>query len=163
MSARREVLRELLLMQPRGLVIPPVKFFEPRKQFLSWMKREFAGRRIYDIGAGCGHVARQLDGAGLEVEALDLNVRVRAEFPISVANSIDFEYAPGSVALLCRPCHGPFVDETIQQAMKCGVFAFVYVGLQRNVEIDILPYLALFHLEAGSLGRDGEEAWVMRP
>jgi hypothetical protein len=142
-------------------VLPAQKFFEPNKAFLAYMKKHHRLSYIYDVGAGQGHVTKALRKAGLKkVNAIDLFSREGAVVKVTHANSMDYPYKSGSVVMLCRPCHGTFVESTIARALLRRVSTIIYVGLTKNVKNDLSGYYRKFKKVANNVGEDGENIWV---
>jgi uncharacterized UPF0146 family protein len=154
-------IRRLATRMSLGGSLPCLKFFEPTKKFLRWMKRGYSTSLIYDVGAGVGHVATALRKDGLKVLAIDLNYR-ESEGPrqITIADGESYRYERDSVVMVCRPCHGQFTEQVIEQASRCGAATFLYAGLKKNVENDLGVYLDQFKLALSGAGRDGEGVWV---
>jgi hypothetical protein len=140
------------------------KYFRPRAQFIRWMKTQFDGKLIYDVGSGMGHVANVLAKAGLHVTAIDLEPSNQAEFPVIYGDSTEYQFEKGSVVMLCRPCHeNGFVRDTILRALNCGVRAIVYVGLQRNIRADLGGYYKQFtKRRIGVIGHADERVSEMK-
>lgn len=154
MSSHRHEATKLII----GRTLPSIKFFEPTSRFLRWMEKAWKGKTIYDVGAGCGHVSRALSARGLEVMAIDINRRECGEsFPVEIADGESYPYGPGSVVMICRPCHGDFVTQVISNALNCGVAAVLYVGLRKNFESDLDARLSKFKREITGAGLEGED------
>ena len=68
-------------------------------------------------------------------------------------------YSVGSV-MICRPCHGPFTEAVIRQALGLGVHEAAYVGLERNLEDD-LGDLTPSHASLMGAGQDEESVWIV--
>jgi len=148
-----------------GGTLPSLKFFEPTDRFAQWMEKKWGGRVIYDVGAGCCHVSKVLSACGLEVVAIDINYRECEEsFPVEIADGESYDYRPGSVVMLCRPCHGDFVVQVISHAISCGVAAILYVGLKKNFADDLGAYLPKFKRSLAGAGLEGEAVlqWKQR-
>lgn len=153
-------IRKLLNERHLGGMLPAMKFFEPKARFLRWMKRGYANSVIYDVGAGIGHVAKALSEQGQKVLAIDLNYRETEEnFPVLIADGESYEYQANSVVMVCRPCHGRFMEEVIAQAIRQKVAAILYVGLEKNVESDLSIYRGKFEHVLTGAGLEGEEVW----
>jgi hypothetical protein len=139
------------------------KYFHPTAQFVRWMKEHHSTQHIYDVGAGVGQVSSVLAKAGLQMTALDLEPRHESEFPVSQADSTEYQFERDSVVMLCRPCHeNGFVRDTILRALNCGVRVIVYVGLQRNVREDLGGYYRQFvKRRIRNIGHADEHLWEM--
>lgn len=144
--------------------MPASRFFEPRESFLGYVKM-IAKHAVcvYDVGAGQGHVAEALIEVGVAVVALDIAPRDgRGEIPVVHANGATYPYARGSVVMLCRPSHGPFASAVVDQAIRCGASAVLYVGLPKNRRADLDDFARRFKLELSRAGKDDERAWRYR-
>ena len=147
------------LFQP--FMLPPNKFFQPKPAFLSWMVTQFSKHLIYDVGSGVGHVSRLLTEYGLSVVAIDNNGRQEREFAVESVDGTSCGYRKGSVVMLCRPCHGDFASDVIEQAIRCKAGAIVYVGLKENSNIDLAEYRKYFKMKMRNVGADNERVYVM--
>lgn len=139
-----------------------MKFFLPRLSFFSWMASTFEpGQIVYDVGAGYGHVSTALL-EHTELRLIPMDFRPHSESPHQVmrADATTFDYQPGAVVLLCRPCHGFFVEEVISHALLCGVREFVYIGFGKNLRNDLSRWLSMFHLAKRNVGMNRECAWL---
>ncbi len=141
---------------------PGIRFFEPKPTFLAWAKANLRARVIYDVGAGDGHVARALKNQGLRVCALDLYPHEAAEVEILPVDATRFFYLEESVVMLCRPCHGDFVERVISRALEQNVQTLVYVGLRKNIDRDLGDYAPLFQEVLTNAGKKGEVVLIKR-
>lgn len=153
------MISDLIRLTPMGGTLPSVRFFEPTPAFVRFMSTSFAGRPIYDVGAGCGHVARALRDVKLEVIALDVNHREDSCFPVMISNGVTHPYASDSVVLLARPCHGLFAEAVARQAIKCGVSDVIYVGFGKNVARDLGPLRTGFKAQRFKAGQANERVF----
>lgn len=135
-----------------------IRFFSPTTTFVQWMKEEYKKIRIYDVGAGDGHAVSELSKAGMNVMGLDVMKYETPVHNVLHADGEEFEYDAGSVVMICRPCHGAFIDNVFEQAEVRQVKDFLYVGLKRNKESD-LGQLPAFELVLQEAGEDGECVW----
>lgn len=140
--------------------LPDLEFFQPLPLFVDWAAARWRDRLIYDVGAGRGHVSRALADAGLDMRALDLYYRQTLAFPVEIADGETEVYHPGSVVMICRPCHGDFTYRVSRRAAVCGAHEVVYVGLERNVESDLGMGLRAFHRVLIRAGKDHESVFV---
>lgn len=161
-NSTNTVLRDLVSEMPQGGLLPSLQFFKPAPRFLEWMKVYCKGRGVvYDVGAGCGHVTRKLIQAGVGTVALDLNYRENAEVEVEISNSVLYEYLPDSVVMFCRPCHGPFVELTIDRAIRCRAGSILYVGKPSKVAGDLGQFRKRFRRVLSNAGEEGEAIYAM--
>lgn len=154
----RKAATQLTISMGRDLA--PVRFFKPTPKFLDWMGRIYGKALIYDVGAGCGHVTKALLDKRLKVLAIDINSRDEQDAYVMMADGEDYCYSKDSVVMICRPCHGEFVERVITQAIQQGAAAVLYVGLGKNVKDDLGRYLGDFKKVLSCAGRESE--FVMR-
>ncbi|HEX7313322.1 MAG TPA: class I SAM-dependent methyltransferase [Pyrinomonadaceae bacterium] len=157
-----ELYADLVALTPRGLPLPAVIFFRPKPKFVEWMRCTVGAGLVYDVGAGCGQVSRALSDAGLAVKAIDTTLRVRGEFRVHQADGASFPYEEDSTAMLCRPCHGLFTQAVIERAIERGARRVLYVGLPRNVKLDLGSYAGRFRRVLTGAGEDGENVYQLR-
>ena len=152
-------LRGFSMLRAASMFVGGSKFFEPKVKFLDWMKAQFLGRLIYDIGAGQGHVTEALREHGLTVTPLDSSDHMNRTIHVLRMDAMAFAYAPGSVAMFCRPSHGGFVETSILQAVECGVGTILYVGLTKNADDDLGRFRRRFKLVSRKVGNQDENVW----
>lgn len=144
-----------------GGTLPDMKFFKPRPEFIHWMKRYESRPAVYDVGAGCGHVAKALAEAGLSMVAIDASHRESEEFKIKIADATTFPYRKGSVVMLARPCHGLFAQAVIERAISRGAAAVLYVGKPANLRNDLSDYWRDFiRQDLEKVGSAGERIYL---
>lgn len=119
----------------------------------------YAVTTIYDVGCGAGHVTEILRAAGLNAFPLDLHRHSSPECEAVIGDGETYIYEPGSVVMLCRPCHGGFAQGVIEQAIRCSVRSIIYVGLDRNVTDDLDEHKHEFTLKIQNIGNDREGLW----
>ena len=143
--------------------LPALRFFEPNMKFLNWVKRYHRHHEIYDVGAGCGHVAHALyeRSAVDRVIALDVIHRDKMEYHIQIGDGTIYPYSEGSLVMLARPCHGVFVENVVAQATRCKANYVWYIGLDKNVERDLGDFLPFFNCKLTGIGEDNEKLWQM--
>lgn len=138
------------------MILPKNKFFIPNEKFISYMKENFLGRKVYDVGAGIGHVSKILYNNGIPCIAIDFCHRDDTEYQILELNAEYLPYDQDGVVMLCRPCHGDFVGNVIFQAIEYGVKDIIYVGLTTNLGLDLAEYIGDFQLMLRDVGEEGE-------
>src|SRR6476619_1736038 len=119
----------------------------------------FRSLGIIDIGCGQGHVAAALRAEGFAATGIDLRGD-DALYSIIEANAVVFPYPAGSVALFCRPCHGVFVEATIDQLVERDVAHVLYAGFPKNVASDLGRYRQNFRRVASRVAVDGESLYL---
>ena len=155
------LLREMIIYMPQGLTLGANRFFEPSKKFLNYMSAQFGNTLVYDVGAGDGYTAKRLNDLGVTTRAIDLSYRDGQKYPVEIANAVDYEYLSHSCVMFCRPCHGPWVECAIDQALSRGVTTFLYIGFRKNLRDDLGAYTKRFHNVLRMAGRDRESVWMM--
>lgn len=141
---------------------PNGRFFHPHERFLEWLRDEHSYHRLYDVGAGDGYVVQQIrrHAPNITIVGIDLFRRTHMAGPVELGNGADYPYVVGSIVMLCRPCHGEFVQYTIEQACERGAFKVLYVGKEENLEDDTRDYFPKFKLSLIGAGRDRECVWT---
>jgi uncharacterized protein (UPF0261 family) len=145
-----------------GGSLPSIKFFEPNGRFVDYMYASFRHYTIYDVGAGCGHVSRKLANAGLQVVAIDVCGRDNPEYDVEIEDGTICEYDKGSVVLIARPCHGPFCEDVIRQAVLCKALCVLYVGLPKNRLTDLGGFSRQFKRVLTLAGENNEVVYLMK-
>lgn len=137
-----------------------MRFFEPNGAFFEAMQA-FDGLEIVDVGAGQGHVAQALRDRGHDAMGIDLRGIGETEYPVTWGNARTFNFAAGSVVLICRPCHSDFVESAVDRAIARDVSAILYVGFEGKVANDIGERFDEFRkFDSGPLGASGERLWI---
>lgn len=114
----------------RGLIgteLGSCQFFDPLPEFTKYMTTLDAP--IIDVGAGAGQVTECLVDAGLKAVGIDMHRHMRPVYHVQMADGTDFPYPEDCVVMLCRPCHGAFAEQVIDQAIARKVSMVLYVGL----------------------------------
>lgn len=145
----------------QGASLPAQTFFNPKKSFLDFMKKKFRSRYIYDVGAGSGHVTVALRKAGIkEVNPIDILSRDGQVTKVNYGDGTAYPFKKHSLILLCRPCHGTFVEGTIENALNRGVSGILYAGLTKNVKNDLGRFYRKFKRVLVNIGEDKENLWI---
>jgi hypothetical protein len=133
--------------------LPHLVFFAPTQSFIEWLRAQC---RVYDVGAGVGLLGTFSDA----VTCIDLFERDNPLGPVEIADGTCYPYEPGSIVLVCRPCHGHFIEGVCSQARSCGC-DFYYCGLPRNYDGDLGDWQYQVVLEQA--GSEGEQLLMVRP
>lgn len=143
------------------IIFPYQKFFKPNSKFTKYMIYNHENDLIYDVGAGIGHVSKILFDQKLKVYPIDLNIREEYDFPVHFHDATNFAYECNSVILFARPCHGFFVQDTIDQALLRKVKTILYIGVSRNKNpyYDLGDYYKKFRIDENHVGEDKEKIW----
>lgn len=147
----------------QGEALPEMQFFKPKEQFFSYLDKRFPQMPIVDIGAGTGHLSMALAERGWKVIAIDPFERDGRVWNVVPLDAITFNYPPESLPIVARPCHGHWLEMSIEQAMRtCSVM--LYVGLQKNFEQDLdgLDRLYFLSYRREIVGSDGEVVVVIK-
>lgn len=142
-------------------MLKSVIFFQPSEVFLRWVSEKYKDRKIYDVGAGSGLVGRDLERVGVNVISMDLIPQDDSLSPVTRADGRLYPYQKRSVVMMCRPCHGDFVQDVFLHALQQDVSTLIYVGLERNLEKDLGGLKPHFRLALTDIGESGENAWVL--
>jgi hypothetical protein len=166
----------LTMFNNRGLT-----FFEPSMDFIRWIGEYANGRLILEIGSGVGHVLHLLRHAGFNkvmgiepawdvVEGMKANLDdkhgVLHILPRTVEESANMIRTltkdNKALILVCRPCHGDFVEEAAN-IMESGS-ELMYItkpeNLQKYADLGVYQHLLTKVPHAGS-SVDEEEVYVM--
>lgn len=123
-----------------------MRFFTPRPTFIPWLAEQSKklGLPVIECGSGDGDLLREMANAkivSMGIEArygwlnedipLDLVNRV---FPMEVERCRILTDLP-AIVLVCRPCHGPWVDHI--NARRSLKSVFYYVGFKKNHRVDL--------------------------
>jgi hypothetical protein len=153
----RKALEQELRSYMLGLMnLGTLKFFEPTPAFLTWMATRFRGKRVYDVGAGHGHVTKALRARGVTTLPIDMAFRDNADAEPEIADATCYPYKPNTVVMICRPCHGHFTTDVIEQAIERKVSHIIYVGKVKNVSNDLDKFLPNFVPVLAKAGEDDE-------
>lgn len=127
------------------------RFFKPDKEMLLWLKELANERIIVDVGCGKGDLLFDLARVGLTVigiephcDASEIRRKFITEFNemlhlekcyVSDSRLLKVLTPDNAIILICRPCHGNFVDEVIRANVnKVPIY---YIGLPKNNGVDI--------------------------
>src|SRR5271157_2180933 len=90
-----QMLRRSFIGSPLGMS----QFFQPAEAFYQWMKEACGSRRVFDVGAGAGHVAKGLSAAGVQAIPLDIHRHQSPAMQVTMADGTAFPYEKGSVVM----------------------------------------------------------------
>lgn len=117
---------------------PAIRFFEPNARFFSFMS-QFKGKFICDCGTGSGFVPHALRALGHDADGIDLYHREDG-YPVTIKDATERHWRPTDFVLVCRPSHGGWATEVIENAIAAGAMV-AYVGLTRNIGTDLTEEL----------------------
>uniref|UniRef100_A0AAU6W343 Uncharacterized protein n=1 Tax=Pseudomonas phage Cygsa01 TaxID=3138529 RepID=A0AAU6W343_9VIRU len=133
---------------------PATRFFEPNGRFFEFMD-QYKGKFICDCGSGSGFVPHALRVWGHDADGIDLYSRADG-YQVTIKDATEREWRPTDFVLVCRPSHGGWATEVIQNAIEAGAMVG-YVGLARNLYTDLTQeQIDSVDLVVTDLGGDGE-------
>lgn len=145
-----------------GVTIPNRVFFKPLPTFPDFIKQHYPGMPVVDVGAGVGRMSRVLASAGIKVLAIDIFTRDNPEFHVHVMDATSMLFPPMALPILARPCHGLFVEAVITHILN-QVPVMLYIGLERNFEIDLEGLPFDWRVTPDVVGEEGEKVVVIKP
>ena len=145
-----------------------MKFFEPSGDFLDWLAKYAAGRCVYDVGCGEGHItialqARSVKCLGIDMFRQDDYIEKGLFNKIIVmdAERCSFLKEREGLIIFCRPCHSGFVERIIQTCHPQS--EVLYISKPENLEVD-LPNCKYLKLDVETGAKEGEQVYrVGRP
>ncbi len=146
-----------------GMVFPDHRFFTPTKKFLDILW-EYRNYHFWDIGAGNGATAHDIRREGMDCRAIDIIPRDSAH-PVEMINALDVDWEElGGIQLVCRPNHSGWFGELLEKSYLGDAFPLVYVGLRRNISVDITEnQYGAADLVIDGMGEEGEVAIFWGP
>ena len=150
----------------KSIKLPECKFFEPNDRFFDWI-HSYLDKEIpiFDVGSGLGHVAKALKEQGYNAFAIDLLDRDGQWERTYHGDGTTFPYVKNSIVMLCRPCHGGFPREVIEQALSRQVHEVIYISKPNNADMDLDIYRKKFRRNKTNVGKDKESlySWFIQP
>lgn len=128
-----------MLMQPLPGKLPALTFFEPTPEYLDWFEKYLKGRNVIDAGAGTARFGARLKDRGIACLSIDINDRQETYDQVLLTNATTFDYPPGCVVTINRPNHGPFLQWTIERAIKCGCTVLVASKRFPDTSFEYMP------------------------
>lgn len=111
-------------------------FFDPRPEFMDWLKNYVRGRLVVDCGAGDCQLSRLAASRRIDVLSIDLFPSGDETSMALTRNAATFDYPRNSVALIARPCRGAWIHDTIYRALAVCDYV-LYVGLLEHLTEDV--------------------------
>jgi hypothetical protein len=144
-------------------VLPNQVFFDPLPKFIDWVKSICNDRVVIDVGCGVGRVVRVFNECGLKACGVDLYMRENPECNPYVIDAHHFPFLPGMLVLICRPNRVMGVDKIVELAIRRGA-EIVYVGIHRNLDLDIRPLELKYDVEfvMENAGHEHEVVYLIR-
>jgi len=136
-------------------------FFNPHPKFWTYIKKIIGMRTLVDCGCGDGLLLDQARHNRIDIIGIDfLNMSYRSD--VIPMKSEAFWFNRNNLPIMCRPCRGEWIHETIHNAMKKGCKEFLYVGVQRNLkdDIDNLRNQYTISLEVEDVGTSDEKEFL---
>lgn len=136
-------------------------FFEPRNEFIQWVKEFSDGKLIVDCGCGCANTTATLRMAGVKAIGLDLICPERALIgDIHVIDATDYPFSSDTIGMMCRPNRGDWIHATITKAVESGA-KFIYVGKESHYKTDLQPLSYKVQKVMTNAGISNESAWII--
>ncbi len=138
-------------------VLPNHVFFNPTQEFISYLRQTANDLPLIDVGAGVGYLSRVLAANGFKVLAIDIYERDELLYGVVPLDATTMEFPSNCIPVMARPCHGEWVTQAIDNAMKYAQF-MLYVGLPKNFDCDLWELYGRYQLtfESFQAGEDGE-------
>lgn len=140
-------------------------FFDPRDEFLTWLKLYAEGRPVFDVGCGTGRLVERMWALNIKAMGVDKNADLiedpntrRLTLLADAVSCKTLRDHPGLV-LFCRPSHTGWVSDALYNLHPDS--EAIYISKPGNQHVD-LPDFALERVHAP--GMVLEYAWqVLRP
>jgi len=144
-------------------ILPNQDFFNPKPDFLKFLKQLVGSKVVVECGAGNGLLTKKMKEININVLPIDLFDR-DSDFLAVKQDATTFKYPKNGIALIARPNRGNWIHDTILQAIYSDSFV-VYIGLPEHLDEDVHE-LATSHpnvLQVAEIyknaGEDGEVAF----
>lgn len=157
-----EYINSSLRVLETGINVPTFSvFFDPRNEFVNWMKEFTKNKIVVDCGCGRGQAVAVLRHAGLSVIGIDLYGAESPLIPnVHFINAAFFPFTNEHIAMMCRPCRGDWIHATIIKAVESGA-QFVYVGKEEHYDADLQPLPYNIEKVLTGAGLQNESVWVV--
>jgi len=140
--------------------LPPMRFFTPTARFYKALgELKLDGTLLIDTGAGCGNTADEMHARGFRTAAVDIVRRMKQSPRVHITNAVTFPWTSSTWPVICRPDHSGWAYEVIQKARTRGACA-MYVGLDRNVDVDLYDLVGTETKIWKGVGKEGESMWL---
>jgi SAM-dependent methyltransferase len=123
-----------------------LRFFEPSEKWLDWLAKYAAGRVVFDVGCGAGHVTLSLLKRKVKVLGIDPRYKwglgeltpelSKVVLPYEAQHVKALRNTPNTLVMFCRPCHSGFVQETIDVLHPTA--EVLYISKVCNVGVDLV-------------------------
>jgi hypothetical protein len=129
-------------------------FLQPDQKLVKFLRKYARGRTIIDCGAGeCA-----LEEAMKEKEVISLDLYPYEDTPALRWDCREFPFKHTHLPVFIRPCHDDFVHDTITKHIR-RVDSILYIGLEKNLEIDLHGSYDVVAIENGWTGPEGEKIY----
>lgn len=102
-----------------------------------------------------GHLSKCINN----ILCIDIHSREGQEPCVLNIDVLNFAFGKDCVALLARPCHGEWIQQTFDRALSRGSRVF-YAGLPRNYDDDLDGCEREIIMDGA--GEEGEELWEIK-
>ena len=149
------------MLQAMRMTLPDNVFFKPTPAFLKRLVKDPQWRylRFHDLGAGQGHLTRELQQRGLWCKALDINQRENPLVSVEMKDATSLTwYNRSAAALIARPDHSGWAATAAKYA-SMDLAPCLYIGKQHNLARDITDAGLAVEMFMQDVGEEGEHAW----
>lgn len=140
--------------------MPSGRFFKPTEEFWQTMEKLGTGLKFVDCGAWEGHVTEEALRRGFKIIGVDICSRDNQNDLVMHVDAVTFPWRANVIPLICRPDHGGWCGATIEAAFDAGSQFAIYVGLEKNLEVDLDEYLD-YYLRGSKVGAEGERLYII--
>ncbi len=162
-----ETIQQLMESVRGSMTLPRLRFFEPNEEFWSVLEdvqNEFDIDMFIDCGTGNGDLPAEAIDRNIKMAGIDIIKREGNNFSdVQIIPAHKIPSNPSVWRMVCRPNHSGWVEPLLEQSLQEDS-GFIYVGLNRNIHIDLDDVLELYKFDMfTSVGEDNEIMLVFYP
>lgn len=157
----RSLMQQLRLHAAANLRLGNLRFFTATPRFWEVME-QWREQCFIECGAGTGDTTREALDKGFQFGAVDICERDGQHESVLILDATMLTFSRELWPILCRPNHSGWCREVMDLALPASA-GFIYVGLERNTEIDLGEYAGKHDAVFESVGEDGECLWYFAP